>query len=296
MPSAIAVRRTIHAVIMICVLLPIVIASGCSKSAGVDDEDTDQTPPAVVSDLLIVTATSQTAMLRWTTPADVRDDSSGGVVDGYDLRVSFDSITAQNFAAASVASSIPGPLPAGQVQQWLISGLTPDSVHYFALKSKDDRGNWSDISNCARVHCTAMEEVVFAEPALEQAIRNHIGKPTGAIMTPDVDTIWQVVVQDAGIESLSGLESFTSLIVANFTDNEIADLSPVEGLTLLAGLYVARNQISDLTPLTDMASLRQIHLDGNPVTDIGPLATIDSLQQLILWETQVTDFSPLYGL
>lgn len=270
--------------------------TSCSKSSQVEDEDTDGTPPTAISDLEVLSSTAQTAMLQWTTPADLRNDGSGGMVDEYDLRVSFDSITTQNFASAVVITSVPGLLPAGHVQQWPVDGLTPGATHFFALKSADDRGNWSALSNCVSVKCAALVKVVFSDPMLEQAIRARLGRSTGDILSADVDTIWQVVIQDAGIQSLNGMEHFTSLRVANFTDNEVVDLTPIGGLPLLAGLYMARNQISDLTPLAGMKSLRQIHLDDNPLSDIGPLASVDSLQQLILWGTQVTDFSPLYGL
>ena len=284
-------------IIALTFLLPFFLSS-CSRSGGgVDnDEPEDTTPPIAVSDLNIIASTSQTAMLRWTTPEDHRNDNSGGAVDGYDLRVSFDSITAQSFSGATQIVYVPQPLPAGQVQQWVVHDLAPDSVYYFALKAKDDKGNWSGVSNCAWVHCAAIQVVVFADSALERAIRDHIHKPSGDILSSDVDTVTQLFVASAGIISLAGLEHCSSLLAVNFALNEIIDLSPISGLTRLAGLYVSDNNISDLTPLADMASLRQIHLIDNPVTDISPLATIDSLQQLILMGTQVTDFSPLYGM
>jgi len=277
------------------VVIFVIIMAGCTNSAKVEDEDTDRTPPNDVTDLAVIASTSQTATLRWTTPADHRDDQSGGMVDGYDLRVSFDSITAGNFANAQIISA-PGPLPAGHVQEWTVNDLTPDSIHYFALKAVDDKDNWSGISNCAMVHCAGIQVVVFADSVLEREIRNHLHKPTGDILSTDVDTIWQVFISGAGVSSIEGLEYFSSLLVANFAWNDVSDLSPLSGLDRLAGVYFSGNNISDLTPLEGMISIRQIHLDDNPVTDISPLASIDSLQQLILWGTPVTDFSPLYDL
>jgi len=281
---------------LVCSIIGILISLGCSGSTGLDDEDTDQTPPIAVSDLSIISSTSQTVLLQWTTPEDRRDDSSGGMVDEYDLRMSFDTITVQNFAAVTAVNPVPEPLPAGQVQQWTIAGLTPDCTYYFTLKSGDDRGNWSSISNCVWVHCAAIEVVTIADSALERAIRNHIDKSTGDILTPDIDTIWQIVFQNTGIQSLGGLEHFTSLLYLDVAGNEIEDLSPLGDLKQLVNLLVSRNRIDDITPLTDMVTLRQLHLDDNPISDISPLATTDSLQRLILWGTQVTDFSPLYDL
>ncbi|HQL23727.1 MAG TPA: hypothetical protein PKY95_04835 [candidate division Zixibacteria bacterium] len=273
-----------------------VIVAGCSKSVDVEDEETDGTPPLAVANLAVMASTSQSAVLRWTTPADRRDDQSPGAIAAYDLRFSFDSITDENFAAAVPVEPVPAPLPAGHVQQWTVFGLTPDSGHYFALKSRDRRGNWSAVSNCPWVHCAAVRPAAFADGALEQAVRSHIHKPSGDILTSDIDTIGQLVVRDAGIASLAGLEDCRSLAAVDFARNDITSLAPLSGLPLLSGLYLAENNVSDLNPLAGMASLRQIQLQDNPVSDLGPLATIDSLQQLILWGTPVTDFSALYEL
>jgi hypothetical protein len=278
------------------VITLLLVVQSCSKSKGVDDDDTDRTPPEAVSDLCVLSYTSQSAVLRWTTPADHRDDNSGGMVDGYDLRLSYDSITPQNFTAAALITSVPGPLPAGQMQQWPIGDLTADSTYFFALKSVDDRGNWSSASNCVSVHCPAIVAVHIADSVLERMVREQIQKPTGDLLTSDVDTIWQLVVQNSGITTLEGLQHFSSLIVANFASNEISDLSPLSGLPHLAGVYLSDNAVADVSPLTGMVTMRQIHLADNPITEIGPLATLDSLQQVVLTGTQVTDFSPLYDL
>ena len=296
MRTSALIIRILCAAILFLILAGVLVFTGCSKSKSVDDEeDTDKTPPTVITDLAVVSSTSQTAMLQWTTPTDHRDDGSVGYVDAYDLRVSFDSITAQNFDDADSIPA-PGTLPAGQVQLWPVENLTPDSTHYFAIKSMDNNGNWSSISNCASVHCAPQIVVTFADPAIEQAVRDHINRPTGDIMSTDVDTVWLMIVHNAGVHSLAGMEYFTSLVVADFSVNEISDLSPLADLEHLSQLYVGGNQISDISPLTDMITLHQLHLNDNPISDISPLATTDSLQQLMLARTQVTDFSPLYDL
>jgi len=217
------------------------------------------------------------------------------MVDKYDLRVSYDSITAQDFAQAHRIDSVPSPAPAGAMQQCEVDNLEPDSIYYFAVKSRDDKGNWSGISNCYYVHCPAIQIVVFADAVLERVFREYIHKPTGDILSSDVDTIPIVSAPFAGIESLSGLEHCTSLQSVILPGNELSDIT-LAGATRLWGLELTGNNITDLSPLAGLSNLHQLHIGENPITDISPLASVPSLQQLFLHSTQVTDFSPLYGL
>ncbi len=281
----------------LCILALLLLATlQCSKSKSVDDDEQDGRPPELIADLHVITITSTSLTLQWTAPADFRDDNSAGFIQEYDLRVSYDSITSSNFAAAYRIDSIPPWAPAGAIQQTDVDLLEPDSTYYFAMRSRDDKGNWSGISNCCMGHCPPIEVVTFADAALEGWVRGHVGKPTGDILSTDVDTILYLELPQAGLVSLSGAEHFTSLVGANLWDNQIVDLSPLADLTHIAGLSLGYNLITDLTPLTGMQELRQLHIFANPLTNIGPLASVPSLQQLFLWGCPVTDFSPLYGL
>jgi hypothetical protein len=225
-----------------------------------------------------------------------RDDDSPGAVDEYDLRVSYDSITAENFAQAFRIDSVADPAPAGVVQQCVIDELEPDSTYYFAIKSRDGSSNWSGISNCCKGTCPGVSIVVFADAALEQNIRDHLNKPVGDILSTDVDTILYVDAAQAGIVSLGGLEFFASLQGANLWGNEISDITPLAATTQVWGLSLGGNNISDLSPLAGRVNLHQLHIGDNPITNLWPLSSLTSLQQLFIPGTLVTDFSPLYGL
>jgi hypothetical protein len=47
-------------------------------------------------------------------------------------------------------SGLPAPLVSGTPQQATVRGLTPGSTYYFALRVRDDAGNWSGVSNVVR--------------------------------------------------------------------------------------------------------------------------------------------------
>ena len=95
-----------------------------------------------VASLAQVTPTSVT--LSWTTPGD---DSVSGTASQFDLRYSTSSITASNFGSATRWSGMPTPAGPGTRQTVTVTGLTPNTRYYFAIKTGDEVPNWSGISN-----------------------------------------------------------------------------------------------------------------------------------------------------
>ena len=85
--------------------------------------------------------------LRWTA---VGDDSLSGTAAAYDLRMAGSPITASNWSTATALSGLPAPLASGATQQVVVRRLAPGSTYYFALRVRDDAGNWSGLSNGVR--------------------------------------------------------------------------------------------------------------------------------------------------
>ena len=84
--------------------------------------------------------------LQWTSPGD---DSTRGRATAYDLRRSLSPITELNFASATSITGVPAPQMAGSPEAFTVTGLTSGLQSFFALRTKDDVGNWSKISNLA---------------------------------------------------------------------------------------------------------------------------------------------------
>lgn len=132
----------------ICVLW---IGAGIAlTSCGDDDESTrpdpDTTPPAAVTDLAIAAVAATSVTLRWSAPGE---DGAKGTASAYDIRWSTTAINASNWSAATQAASPPSPKAAGSIETHRVEGLAPGTSYHFALKSVDDRGNWSLLSNVA---------------------------------------------------------------------------------------------------------------------------------------------------
>ena len=106
----------------------------------------DNTPPSAVADLTITGTTGSSLALRWTAPGD---DGNSGTATSYDIRYSTSSITAGNWGSATPVTGEPTPTAAGTVQTYTITGLQGSRQYYVAIRTLDNGGNLSSISNIA---------------------------------------------------------------------------------------------------------------------------------------------------
>lgn len=104
----------------------------------------DNDPPAAVSDLAASASTTNGVTLTWTAPGD---DGAVGTASYYDIRYSRSPITDATWASASQAGGEPAPKPAGDADSFVVQPLAPGTTYYFALKTADEKLNWSALSN-----------------------------------------------------------------------------------------------------------------------------------------------------
>ena len=106
----------------------------------------DVTPPATVTNLAAGAPTLNSLTVTWSSPSD---DDVSGVAASFDLRTSLYPITAATFAAATPVNGEPAPAAAGTPHQLVVTGLSPSTTQYFALRTTDKAGNVSALSNVA---------------------------------------------------------------------------------------------------------------------------------------------------
>lgn len=106
----------------------------------------DETAPASITNLTAGNATLNSLTLNWIAPGD---DINNGVAKSYDLRMSTSPIDEGNFSSSTVFNGIPSPVNAGTNQSTTVSSLTSETSYYFAIKTSDEVGNTSIISNVA---------------------------------------------------------------------------------------------------------------------------------------------------
>jgi len=104
----------------------------------------DTIRPAPTATLIVNSTTETSAALRWNA---VGDDSLTGTASSYDVRWSTSPITAANWGSATQATGEPAPAAPGTVTNFTVNGLARQTTYYFAMRTSDDAGLVSAISN-----------------------------------------------------------------------------------------------------------------------------------------------------
>ena len=115
---------------------------GCSSENTTPTRPPDTTPPATVP-LYVEEALPDTVGLQWQAPGN--SGTGGGRAAAYDLRYATFPFGEENWQEAT-QFPLPKPEDPRSLEQARIGGLEPGVTHYYALRTRDGAGNWSDIS------------------------------------------------------------------------------------------------------------------------------------------------------
>ena len=116
----------------------------------------DVVAPAAVA-INVVSVTASTASLTWAAPGD---DGSVGTAAEYDIRYSTSVITEGNWVSATQVTGEPAPHVAGTAESHTVTGLVASTTYYFAMKTRDEVPNWSNLSNVPNVTTSTPVDVV----------------------------------------------------------------------------------------------------------------------------------------
>src|SRR3989344_552249 len=104
----------------------------------------DTTAPAAITNLQTSSPTPSSITLTWTAPGD---DGSTGTAATYIVRYNTAAITNTNWGTSTDVTNEPAPQIAGSLQTMTISGLSPSTTYYFAIKAQDEVPNTASLSN-----------------------------------------------------------------------------------------------------------------------------------------------------
>ncbi len=196
----------------------------------------------VISSNSAAIAAVSTFTVKWTTPGD---DGLIGRATRYDLRYSTSTITAANYALATPLTGLPLPGVSGTLQTFIVSGLNAGTTYYLALKTVDEVGNWSAISN---IYKKVAQTTGAHAPLLTLSFSGPWPNPARASMTcafslPEAAPI-RVEVYDLSGRLVRTLadgphEPGTGELVWNLTDQY--------GIGVHAGIYLLRAQLGPQT-------------------------------------------------
>ena len=180
--------------------------------------------------------------VQWTAPGD---DGTLGRATNYDLRYSTAAITTANFTQATPLTGLPVPALPGTLQSYIVSGLNAGMTYYLAIRTVDEVGNWSGISNVLK---QTGQTTGAGDPTLTLSFSNPWPNPTRSSMSCAF-TLPELAMVRVEVYDLSGRLVHT---LANELHEAGAselrwNLTDPRGQTVQAGIYLLRAQLGTQT-------------------------------------------------
>lgn len=200
----------------------------------VTDPYGDMTPPETITDLSAVVSTTSVVELTWTAPGD---DVSYGTAYSYDIRYSDTILSEANWDASIVAQGTSTPQSAGTSESLEVTVPVAGTTYYFGVKTLDEGGNVSGLSNIAIAITDTIDPTVPSDLVA-----------TSSVAT-EVDLAWTASTDNIGVDGykvLRGLGVNTPVEVAtvNGTTYNDTGLDPLTEYTYALIAYDAAGNLS----------------------------------------------------
>ena len=215
----------------------------------------------------VAQSASNSVQLTWTASGD---DSLTGTASQYDLRYSTSLITAANFASATQVTGEPVPGAPGASQSHTVTGLQPATTYWFAIKTADDVGNWSLVSNVISKTTSAAPDVI--RPAAASVA-------VSAVTDTSATLAWTAVGDDSLTGTATSYEvrySTAPITAANFASATAATGVPAPAVAGTAQSVVVRSLSRQVTYYF---ALRTTDDAGNPsaLSNVPSTTTTDTM-------------------
>jgi len=174
----------------------------------------DITAPYAITDLTAATPTLTSIELVWAAPGD---DGDIGKATSYDIKYATTSISEENWTSAVSFVNVPAPNEAGSIEKLTIPGFIHEKTYYIAIKTSDEEGNESGISNIITFTILPLLEKSVATitpqdggditAATSEGVNLRIDIPPGAVLQ---DTTFKISPVDKTSEAAADAVSKVS--------------------------------------------------------------------------------------
>ncbi len=189
----------------------------------------------------------------------------------------------------------------------------------FTCIAVGQNGLVSPLTNYNYIVGGVIEEVIFADPAMETEIRKLLNLPSGTtVFSDDIWTIrsftvpkeakdyaelkympyLQELTMDGGIPGqLNYVEDMPDLKILTVTNTVVSteELSIIAQLKNLERLTLNSCSLTTLSPLTPLDRLLYLDVGGNTIRNLEPIASMKKLEALNVQRNAVNDLSALSG-
>jgi FlgD Ig-like domain/Fibronectin type III domain len=215
----------------------------------------DTIPPGKILDLGAATGRGQgEATLSWTSPGN---DAYSGTADHYSIRYSTVALNEANWLAATAVTSPPFPQQAGRTEQLVVDGLTTGATYYFGIKTYDEAGNASPISNLAIINIVLdVADDGLPLPRRNRLLGNH-PNPFNSTTVIDYQISSRAHVK-VSVYDLLGQRVSTLVDAVKAVGNYSAswDGTNSRGESVASGIYFCRMDVNDSSELQKMLLLK----------------------------------------
>ncbi|MEZ5567792.1 MAG: hypothetical protein R3E54_05530 [Halioglobus sp.] len=142
---------------------------------------------------------------------------------------------------------------------------------------------------CQGYDFTVNERVVYSPPPLfrdfalaDEALRDCVMQLIADERITRVEQLVTLNCSHAGIESLDGLDVFSSLGSLRLSANRVRNLLALSALPELEQLYLDDNRVIDPVPLYSLEKLQTLDLSGNPGLQCPDPGALQQVAQLAL--------------
>lgn len=184
----------------------------------------------------------------------------------------------------------------------------------------DSQGLVSSLTLGNYVIIGVIEEVSFADSAMEREIRKLLNVPADSLLL--TNELWEinefsVPVDAASYADLKLLTSLKKLTIQNGTSNELSEIGAMENLSTLiisntvvsesdlaviaelpglTSLTLSNCSISSIAPLANATGLTHLDISGNAIRNLQALVQLQSLESINISRNSVTDLSYISNL
>lgn len=146
--------------------------------------------------------------------------------------------------------------------------------------------------------CDSPEQLIeIPDLALRDAVLNALYRDPGDIKCIDMVLLERLWAENAGIESIEGLQYAVNLKSVELgNENEVTSIEALSGLDSLEHVSFWGSPVSDASPLAGKTSLLGIDLGGTDITDLSFLEGLANLETLMLWNLYGVDVTPVHDL
>lgn len=133
-------------------------------------------------------------------------------------------------------------------------------------------------------------QISFADQALEEIIREQVGKPSAPLTIEDLLSIEVLDLKDSLVASLLGLNALKNLIYLDIRDTQITNLAVLAKMPQLETLKFRNKnsiEIENISMLSSLTNLKELEIWGRH--DFSFLADLPQLETLTVYATCSSD-------